>query len=49
LDQPICHQAILAKRISDARLAIIAYAGHNAPMERTAEAIDIIKRFMGVN
>jgi proline iminopeptidase len=43
------HQAILVNRITDAELAIVERAGHNAPMERTAEVIEIIKRFMGVN
>jgi proline iminopeptidase len=43
------HQAILVNRITDAQLAIVECAGHNAPMERTAEVIKIIKRFMGVN
>ncbi len=43
------HQAILADRIPGAQLAIIERAGHNAPMERTAEVIGIIKRFMGAS
>ena len=40
------HQANLAERIIGAQLVIIEDAGHNAPMERTAEVIEIIKRFM---
>lgn len=43
------HQAILVNRITNAQLAIIECAGHNAPMERRAEVIEIIKRFMGAN
>ena len=40
------HQATLAEQINGAQLAIIEDAGHSAPMERTAEVIEIIKRFM---
>lgn len=43
------HQANLVNRIPNAQLAIIECAGHNAPMERTAEVIEIVKRFMGDN
>ena len=43
------HQANLVDRISGAQLAIIEGAGHNAHMERTAEVIEIIKQFMGVD
>lgn len=42
------HQAALVDRIPNAQLAIIEYAGHNAPMERPSEVIEIIKRFMEV-
>lgn len=41
------HQAILADRIANAQLEIIECAGHNPQMERTAQVIEIIKRFMG--
>jgi proline iminopeptidase len=40
------HQAILADRLPNAQLEIIELAGHNAPMERSAEVIQIVKRFM---
>ena len=40
------HQATLSEQINGAQLAIIEDAGHSAPMERTAEVIEIIKRFM---
>ena len=41
------HQAILADRIPNAQLKIIERAGHNPQMERPAEVIQIIKRFLG--
>jgi proline iminopeptidase len=40
------HQAILADRIPNAQLEIIERAGHNPQDERTAEVIQIVKRFM---
>lgn len=40
------HQAILADRIPGAKLELIEHAGHNAPMERPAEVIEVVKRFM---
>jgi pimeloyl-ACP methyl ester carboxylesterase len=40
------HQAILADRIPNAQLEIIERAGHNAPMERPAEVIEVIERFL---
>ena len=40
------HQAILADRIPDARLVLIERAGHNPQMERPAEAIEEIRRFL---
>jgi len=40
------HQAILADRIANAHLEIIERAGHNPHMERPAEVIPIIRRFM---
>ena len=40
------HQAILADRIPNAQLELIERAGHNAPMERPAEVIEAIKRFL---
>lgn len=40
------HQAILADRLPDARLEIIERAGHNAHAERSAEVIEVVKRFM---
>jgi proline iminopeptidase len=43
------HQAVLVDRMPGAQLAIIECAGHNAPMERTAKVIEIIKRFMEDN
>lgn len=39
------HQAILADRLPNAQLEIIECAGHNPHLERTAEVIQIIKRF----
>ncbi|MCX6029075.1 MAG: alpha/beta hydrolase [Chloroflexi bacterium] len=41
------HQAQLANGISNARLKIIECAGHNAPMERSAEVIQAVRHFMG--
>lgn len=40
------HQAILADRLPSAQLEIIECAGHNPQMERTAEVIETVKRFM---
>jgi pimeloyl-ACP methyl ester carboxylesterase len=40
------HQAILADRLPDAQLEIIERAGHNAQMERPAEVVEVVKRFM---
>jgi pimeloyl-ACP methyl ester carboxylesterase len=40
------HQALLAAGIPDAQLELIERAGHNAPMERPSEVIQVIKRFM---
>lgn len=40
------HQAILAERIPTAQLALIERAGHNAPIERPAEVIGAVRRFM---
>jgi proline iminopeptidase len=41
------HQAILADRLPDAQLELIECAGHNPQIERSAEVIQVIKRFMG--
>lgn len=43
------HQAILALRISSAQLALIERAGHNAPIERPAEVIEAVRRFMSTD
>lgn len=40
------HQAILADRIPGAQLVLIERAGHNPQMERPAEAIEAIRRFL---
>jgi proline iminopeptidase len=40
------HQAILADRLPNAQLEIIERAGHNAQMERPAEVIEAVKRFL---
>jgi proline iminopeptidase len=40
------HQAILADRLPNAQLEIIERAGHNAPMERTAQVIEVVRRFL---
>jgi pimeloyl-ACP methyl ester carboxylesterase len=40
------HQAILADRVPNAQLELIERAGHNAPMERPAEVIQAVRRFM---
>lgn len=40
------HQAMLADRLPNARLEFIEHAGHNAPIERPAEVIQIIRRFL---
>jgi proline iminopeptidase len=39
------HQAILADRLPNAQLELIERAGHNPQMERTAEVIQVIRRF----
>jgi proline iminopeptidase len=41
------HQAMLADGLPDAQLEIIERAGHNAPIERSAEVIQAIRRFLG--
>jgi pimeloyl-ACP methyl ester carboxylesterase len=40
------HQAILADRLPNAQLELIERAGHNAPTERPAEVIEVLRRFM---
>jgi proline iminopeptidase len=40
------HQAILADRLPNAQLELIERAGHNAQMERPAEVIEVVKRFL---
>jgi pimeloyl-ACP methyl ester carboxylesterase len=40
------HQAILADRLPDAQLELIERAGHNAQMERPAEVIEVVRRFL---
>jgi pimeloyl-ACP methyl ester carboxylesterase len=40
------HQAILADRLPNAELVLIERAGHNPHMERPAEVIEEIRRFM---
>ena len=40
------HQAILADRLPNAQLELIERAGHNAPMERPAEVVEVVKRFL---
>ncbi len=40
------HQAILADRLPNAQLELIERAGHNAHMERPAEVIEVVERFM---
>jgi proline iminopeptidase len=40
------HQAILADRIPNARLELIERAGHNPQIERPAETIGVIRRFL---
>ena len=40
------HQAILADRLPNARLELIECAGHNPQMERNAEVIEAIRRFL---
>jgi proline iminopeptidase len=40
------HQAILADRLPNARLELIECAGHNPQIERPAETIEAIRRFM---
>jgi proline iminopeptidase len=40
------HQAALAAGIPNARLEIIERAGHNPQMERPAEVVEAIRRFM---
>lgn len=41
------HQAILADRLPNAQLELVECAGHNPQIERTAEVIQAIKRFVG--
>lgn len=41
------HQAILADRLPNAQLELIECAGHNPHMERPAEVIQIVRRFLG--
>jgi proline iminopeptidase len=40
------HQAILADRLPNAELVLIERAGHNPQSERTAEVIEVVKRFL---
>ena len=40
------HQVELADRLQNAQLEIIDYAGHNAPMERPAEVVQVVKSFI---
>ena len=40
------HQAILAERLPNAQLELVECAGHNPQMERAAEVIEVVKRFM---
>ncbi len=40
------HQAILADRLPNAQLELIERAGHNAPTERSAEVVEVVKRFL---
>jgi len=40
------HQAILAEKLPNARLELIERAGHNPQMERPAETVEIVKRFL---
>jgi len=46
LEFPPEHQAILADRLPNAQLEIIERASHLAPIERSAEVIEVVKRFM---
>jgi proline iminopeptidase len=39
------HQAILVDRLPNAQLEIVECAGHNAPMERPTEVIEVVRRF----
>jgi len=41
------HQAILAERLPHAQLELIECAGHNPHLERSAEVIEIGRRFLG--
>ncbi len=41
------HQAILADRIPGAQLELIECAGHNPQLERSADVIRVVRRFMG--
>jgi proline iminopeptidase len=41
------HQAILADRLPDARLALVERAGHNPQLERKAVLIRTIRDFLG--
>jgi len=43
------HQAILADRLSNARLVLIEQAGHNPQMEQLMETIDVIRYFMSAS
>jgi proline iminopeptidase len=43
---PSEHDAILADRLPNARLEIVECAGHNPHEERSAEVIEIIRRFL---
>jgi pimeloyl-ACP methyl ester carboxylesterase len=40
------HQSALAAGIANARLEIIERAGHNPHSERSAEVIEVVKRFL---
>jgi proline iminopeptidase len=40
------HQTILADQLPNAQLELIERAGHNPHMERSAEVIEIVKRFL---
>jgi proline iminopeptidase len=40
------HQAILADRLPNARLELIEHAGHNPQMERPAEVVEVVRRFL---
>jgi len=40
------HQAILADRLPNAQLALVEFAGHNAPLERPQEVVEIVEQFL---